>query len=239
MSARAATSPGVGASSIATCRSAASTPSSRASCSVSGRASPSNRRLQSTTFIPKPAARRIISWPMLPTPSRPSVWPYRPCAFEYSFLFHFPARRSATLSGHPAIERQDQREGELGDGDGVLARAVRDVDAARRRGRRRRWCCSRRRRARSATAGPRRASAPSPSCRAPRARRPASRRSPRVSASSFRSGSLDDLAAGGLQPVDAALLELVGDQDFHAAASASSTSSQTNCQIGLLRTTLN
>ena len=25
--------------------------------------------------------------------------PYRPRAFEYSFLFHVPARRSATLSG--------------------------------------------------------------------------------------------------------------------------------------------
>ena len=31
-------------------------------------------------------------------------------------------------------------------------------------------------------------------------------------------GLVDDLAAGGLQPVDAALLELVGDQDFHVSA---------------------
>ena len=76
-----------------------STPSSRASCSVNGRCSPAKRRLHSTTFRPNPAARRIISWPMLPTPSRPSVLPKRPCAFEYSFLFHFPARSSATLSG--------------------------------------------------------------------------------------------------------------------------------------------
>ena len=41
---------------------------------------------------------------------------------------------------------------------------------------------------------------------------PRSTRSRRASASSFRSGSYDDLAAGALQAVDAALLELVGDQ---------------------------
>jgi hypothetical protein len=49
--------------------------------------------------MPNPAARRIISRPMLPMPSRPIVLPNSPCAFEYSFLFHFPARRSATFSG--------------------------------------------------------------------------------------------------------------------------------------------
>src|SRR5581483_8492928 len=30
---------------------------------------------------------------------------------------------------HAAVEGEEEREGELGDGDGVLARAVRDVDA--------------------------------------------------------------------------------------------------------------
>ena len=78
--------------------------------------------------MPKPAARRIISWPMLPTPSRPSVLPYSPCAFEYSFLFHLPGAQLGDVVGHAPIEREDQREGQLGDGDRVLAR-----DSSRRR----------------------------------------------------------------------------------------------------------
>mgnify|MGYP003694158375 CR=1 FL=1 len=59
---------------------------------------------------------------MLPNPRMPSVRPNSPCALAYSFLFHCPARRSATLSGDAPVEREDQREGELGDGNRVLAR---------------------------------------------------------------------------------------------------------------------
>ncbi len=95
MSQRAATSAGEGA------RATGPTPinpSSWASASVRGRSWPSKRRLQRTISSPNAAARRITSRAMLPAPSRPRVWPCRPCAFEYSFLFHWPARRSATLS---------------------------------------------------------------------------------------------------------------------------------------------
>ena len=49
---------------------------------------------------------RATSWPMCPKPSRPSVWPIRPLALAYSFLFHLPARSSATLS---AIRRSIAR----------------------------------------------------------------------------------------------------------------------------------
>ncbi len=55
--------------------------------------------LQIARCMPKAWARRAISWPMLPKPSTPSVRPCSPRDFEYSFLFHRPARRSATLSG--------------------------------------------------------------------------------------------------------------------------------------------
>ena len=129
--------------------------------------------------MPKPAARRIISWPMLPTPSRPSVRPYSPRAFEYSFLFQRPGAQLGDVVGNAAIERQHQRERQLGDGDRVLARAVRHVDAALRRGRRRRSCCSRRRRGRSATSRPASSiGAGDLACRARRARRRRSSRSP-------------------------------------------------------------
>ena len=87
------------------------------------------RRLHTSTGIPKPRARRATSWPMCPNPRRPSVCPIRPLARAYSFLFHFPARRSATLSANPPIDRQDQRHRQLGHRNGVLARAIRYVDA--------------------------------------------------------------------------------------------------------------
>ena len=56
------------------------------------------------------------------------------------------ARRRCRECGDRARGSAPKRQ--LGDGDRVLARTVRDVDAARRGGRRRRSCCSRRRRAR-------------------------------------------------------------------------------------------
>ena len=62
-------------------------------------ASSLKRRLHTSTGMPNARARDATSWPMWPKPIRPSVCPARPLAFEYSFLFHFPARSSATLSG--------------------------------------------------------------------------------------------------------------------------------------------
>ena len=69
-------------------------------------ASSLKRRLHTITGMPNARARRATSWPMWPKPSRPSVCPIRPFAFEYSFLFHLPARSSATLS---AIRRSSAR----------------------------------------------------------------------------------------------------------------------------------
>ena len=50
-------------------------------------------------FMPNAATRVITSRAIAPVPRMPIVAPYRPRAFENSFLFHLPARRSATLSG--------------------------------------------------------------------------------------------------------------------------------------------
>ena len=157
MSARAATSAGDGASSMRIGAAALDAQLARLvrSAAGPGRRSGGSRRRRACR---SPRRARIISWPMLPKPSRPSVRPYRPRAFEYSFLFQCPARSSATLSGMRRSSASSSAERQLGDGDGVLAR-----DSSTRRCRastrpRRRWCCSRRRRARPATARPRRAS---------------------------------------------------------------------------------
>ena len=134
MSARAATAAGVGASSIRMMRSVRlEAERSRLLLGhrpiLRRRSGGSRRRRRSRT----PAARRITSCAMLPSPSRPSVRPHRPRAFEYSFLFHLPARSSATLSGMRRSSASISANVELGDRDRVLARAVGHVDAARRR----------------------------------------------------------------------------------------------------------
>ena len=88
------------------------------------------------------------------------------------------------------VEREEEAPRELGDGDRVLARAVRDGDGARRRGRRGRSCSRRRPPARSARGRrPSRSRPPSPSSSARRGpRRPVSAsRAPRASPSSFGS----------------------------------------------------
>ena len=130
--------------------------------------------------------------------------------------------------GDAAVEREQQRERELGDGDRVLARAVRHVDAALRRGRRRRSCCSRRRRARRARARPLRASAPVTARAAHDEHVGAA--SSRIAVAQrvvLQIGLIDDVAAGGLQTVDAALLEFVGDENFQSTASLDVTASCT------------
>ena len=64
----------------------------------------------------------------------PIVLPMRPSALPYSVRSQLPARSEATASGMRRSMRDEEPEDELGDGRGVLARAVRDVDAALARG---------------------------------------------------------------------------------------------------------
>ena len=97
MSHRAAVSAGEGASD-STSPATSSSPISARSAGAAAPSRPSKRRLQSTMERPNAAARRMTSCAMLPAPRMPSVWPSSPFAFEYSFLFQVPARRSATLS---------------------------------------------------------------------------------------------------------------------------------------------
>ena len=65
----------------------------------------------------------------------PMRWPRRPRGGGVAGLL--PAAGAEIGGGvdEAAVERQDQAHGQLGDGDGVLARAVGDVDAARAGGR--------------------------------------------------------------------------------------------------------
>jgi hypothetical protein len=121
--------------------------------------------------------------------------------------------------GHAAIERQHQREGELGDGDRVLAGAVRHVDAAPRRRRdidrvvagagaddqRERAGFEHRRRHRRAANDE-------------HVRRGLAQRGRQRVV--FEIGLVNDLTAGGFQAVDPALLELVRDQYLHSTVTS-------------------
>ena len=94
-----------------------------------------NRRLHTTTGIPNAVARRatlLADAAEADEAERPAE--QTPAPSSIPSCSSVPARRSATLSGDAAVEREHQREGELRDRDGVLARAVRDIDAAARRG---------------------------------------------------------------------------------------------------------
>ena len=216
MSARAATSPGVGASSIDTCRSAASTPSSRASSSVNGRRSPgeapapehdvqaesggaANHLLADAADAEQP--QRLAE--QAPAPSNtPSCSTSR-------------ARSSATLSGTRRSSARISAKASSATAIAFLPGTIRDVDATlRRRGDvdgvvARAGAHDQRQTAR------RRASAPSPWCS--RTTSTSARVVPIASRKRivFQVGIADDLAPGGLQTVDAGLLELVGDQNLH------------------------
>jgi hypothetical protein len=120
--------------------------------------------------------------------------------------------------GHAAIERQQQRERQLRDRDGVLAGAVRHVDAA--------FGC--RRDVDGVVAGARSHDQRERTglehrrghCRAAhdqdiRGRFPYRLRQPIV----FQVGLIDDVTAGSLEAVDAAFFEFVCNQDFHEAIS--------------------
>jgi hypothetical protein len=71
--------------------------------------------------------------PMLPKPSRPSAGPYRPARLRVLLLVPAARAQVGDVVGDAPVEREHQAEGELGDGDRVLAGAVRHVDAALRR----------------------------------------------------------------------------------------------------------
>ena len=115
---------------------------------------------------------------------------------------------------HPAVDREQQRERELGHRDRILARAVRDVDAAPGRGRDidgvvagpgandERQC------ARFEHRGVHGGAADHEHVGGGIAKR---LRQPVV----LEVRLIDDVAAGGLQPVDSGLLKCVGDEDFH------------------------
>ena len=60
----------------------------------------------------------------------PSVRPSRPIGARVFVLLPAPGAQLDDAVGDPPIQATDQGEGELGHGRGVLARAVRDVDAA-------------------------------------------------------------------------------------------------------------
>ena len=175
---------------IATVRSACSIPSSRASSSVIGRSSPSKRRLQ-TTHVHARIRPRAGSSPGRCCRRRAGRASARraPAPSSIPSCSSCPARSSATLSGMRRSSDRISPNGELGDRDGVLAGAVRHVDAARR--------CGRDVDGVVAGAGAHDQRQPAGvehrrghlGARARRARPPPLARSPRVSASSLRSGS--------------------------------------------------
>ena len=111
-------------------RSAASTPSSRASWSVSGRSLPveapapehdvhAERRGAADHFLADVAdaeqAERLAEQAL---------------RLRVFLLVPLPGAQLGDVVGHAAIEREHQRERQLRDRDRVLARTVRDVDAA-------------------------------------------------------------------------------------------------------------
>ena len=90
---------------------------------------------RSTRCRPHACARSATSRPMAPKPIRPSVLPLRPAALANVFLSHVAGAQRCDVVRNAAVEREDEPERQLGDGHGVAARAVRDVDAARGGGR--------------------------------------------------------------------------------------------------------
>ena len=126
-----------------------------------------------------------------------------------------PAAQIDDVVRNAAIERQHQREGELGHRDGVLARAVRHVDAAARRGRDvdRVDARSRAHDQRQPAAVHHRfgdlGRAHDQHLRA------AASPAPPASASPFRFGIEDHLAAERAKAVEAGLFEFVCDEDGH------------------------
>ena len=129
-------------------------------------------------------------------------------------LVPLPGTKRRDVVGNAAVEREQQAECELGDSDGVLARTVRDVDAARRgRGDVNRVVAG----AGTDDQGERtdvhhrgghlrRAHDEHVGARVPQ-------RLDECLVGELR--VVEDLAAGGLEAVDAGLLELIGDKDNH------------------------
>ncbi len=214
MSARAATSAGVAASAIRTSpRLGFEAERARFLLGHRPRFAQSKRRLQTTTSRPNAAARLMTSCAMLPMPSTPSVCPRRPLRLRVRLLVPLAGAQLGDVVGNAAIERQDQPEGQLGDGDRVLPGTIGDVDPARRR----RGHVDRV----VARAGadderePTRVEHRGGHLRAAHHEHVGAARAHGVDERVVLGLRLvHDVAAGGAQAVEAALLEAVGDQDF-------------------------
>ena len=168
-----------------------------------------------TTSGRRPGAADRPRWAMLPTPSRPRVSPLEAPRLRVLLLVPAAGAQLGNVVRDPPVERQDQRR--------WSARPRRssscpDSSTRRCRGARpppRRSCCSPRRPAPPGRARP--ASSISAVTLVLRTTRTSARVSAiaPVSASSFRSGCVHHLAAGGPQALDPALLEFVRDQHLH------------------------
>ena len=139
--------------------------------------------------------------------------PASPRAFEYSFLFHVPWRRSSDVVGNAPVEREHQAERKLRDRRRVLPGTVRDDDPVR----------GRRGDVDRVHAG---AGADDELERRRHGRRADLRRSHDQDLGRRSSHGIGErlilqlrleqhVAAQSFQPVDAAFLELVGDENAH------------------------
>ena len=100
-----------------------STLRSRAFCRLS-------ERDQAMTCRPKAWARLMTSRPIWPTPIDAERLAVDAVGFAEFFLVPFMGAQGGDVVGDAAVDGQQQREREFGDGDGVFAGAIGDVHAA-------------------------------------------------------------------------------------------------------------
>ena len=104
------------------------------SSAVSVSSRPSKRRLHRITGMSKARARRITSRRDGAGAGDAERLAGQPARLGVELLVPGAGAQIGDVVGDAAIDGEQQREGQLGDRDRVLAGAVRDVDAARRRG---------------------------------------------------------------------------------------------------------
>ena len=122
--------------------------------------------------IPKPAARSATARPIEPRPTMPRVLPSSPLALLYVAFAQRPLPRVGHVVGDPAVQGQDQPQGELRDRDRVAAGHVADQHARCGPRRRCRWCwCPHRPGSPGRACPPPRTPRGRPSCCGPPARR--------------------------------------------------------------------